>query len=403
VLAPVCAKTPDQQAEFYRRFDAWRTPTATDLRPTGPAEEVVRKSQVWMFTLLATFAMAAVAIAAILIKPPTPVLEPRPSPPPPSTASPEPAPPSSGRIRIREMMIETVHLVERPGYQIVKAGLIALPPAAYSAWLLLRWRRRRLWLERGTAEAQVDPADVHLPRTLQPLFAAREFRGAAQELRRHWPVPTADLDAEQTVRATAEAAGAFTPVWRMRPRSPEYLFLIERESAHDHVVRLLDLALDRLRDEEVTLERFYFQGSPDVVQKEDPMRTSIALAELSDQASGQRLVVLGTADGFFRPLSNRLEPQIKRALAPWDTRYILSTRPLPEWSWRELSLLEGGYSLGTASQNGFAALARHLKVDETEAGQLLEGVLVRVPPRSGLRPPTGKFSPDRQNTSPMPG
>jgi hypothetical protein len=69
MLAPVCAKTPTQQAEFYRQFEAWRasaysfndvddpTPAAAT---SGPAVEVMHKARARAYVTVTALVILAV-------------------------------------------------------------------------------------------------------------------------------------------------------------------------------------------------------------------------------------------------------------------------------------------------------------------------------------------------------
>jgi hypothetical protein len=388
MLAPICAKTPEQQSEFYRRFDAFRHSIGALRRSEEDiAARIVREGRGYPFRLAAVAAVIVIILAAALLNLGFDQVDPNISE---SRQTPSPQVEVSGLssdISISEFLLRAQHFVEGSGYKLSKAALLALPPVVFATWLLLQWWRRRLWLEHGLSTLSSEVGEIRLPRDFQSLFAEPDFHVVARELRRHRSIQTMELDSERTVVATVEMAGLFTPVYRERPRSPEHIFLIEQESTYDHISRLLDHAIERLRFEEVPVEVYYFRGSPEFVQKGNSVRTLVRLSDLSSNTPDHRLIILGSADGLFHPLSNQLNPSVERELARWNERYVLSTRPLQDWSWREFSLLESKYSLGTASPQGFASLARHVAAGPLP-GKLLEGVLRTLPHRPSIRSPT---------------
>jgi hypothetical protein len=162
------------------------------------------------------------------------------------------------------------------------------------------------------------------------LFTGPELRASAHDLRKHRYLPTRKLDAWRTVDATARRTGLFTPVYRERPQLPEYVFLIEQNGTNDHLARLFDLAVDRLRDEHVEIQRFYFHTDPRQVQADDREHSTVPLAELAARTDDHRLFIIATADGFFHPLTGEVESWVQR-LEPWRSRTMLSTRPLEQW------------------------------------------------------------------------
>jgi len=192
-----------------------------------------------------------------------------------------------------------------------------------------------------------------------------------------------------------EAGGSFTPVSQMVPRSPTYLFLIEKESTHDHVAGILDRAVDRLVDEKVAIERYHFRGDPRWLVGGETGRQLEPIADVAARYGDHRLVVLGAGDGMFEPLSDRLDAGVEQALTQWAPRAVLSTKPLETWSWRELSLVDqGGFDLATASHSGLRALAGRAAAESDRPAEMLEGVVVSMParPSLGSREPQGAVS-----------
>jgi NB-ARC domain len=383
MLASVCAKTPDQQAEFLKCFEPLFTPhrrsPGTRRQPIVSIHVQKVRRPFWIVGLLGLVAISLVAMVAswrMFQGEPAQLYPPLPA----GSTVPALGTPGEGTTAISNLNFSYFRVDERPGYQIVRAIILSLPFVAISLWLLSRWRKRQLWIERRNTFERTNLDSIRLSSSVGPSFAGREVHLASQGLRQQRSTNTLEFDPVRTVSATAKAAGLFSPVWRQRLRFPEYVFLIERQSIHDHVARLMDLVVERLRMEGVPAERFYFQDSPNVLLRDDKDYSLLNLTELSAKRHDHPLIVLGSADGFFHPLSDRLSSLITRALAPLQVRYILSTRPLPEWSWRELSLLEAGFSLATA-RTGLQAIASHISSTRVEGGQLLEGILVEVPKR----------------------
>ena len=227
---------------------------------------------------------------------------------------------------------------------------------------------------------------VPLPvRLSEVLFTGPHIRTSATDLRQHHWRPTRQLHLRRTVDATVRRAGLVTPVWRERRQLPEYVFMIEQNGANDHLARLFDLAVERLRDEHVFIQRYYFHTDPRQLQSDDAGRSPVPLAELAARTDDHRLFVIATADGFFHPLTGDVESWVGH-LDPWRSRTLMSTKPLEQWGLAELRLLEEGFSLATAEVTGFAAVGEKVAVGDDKA-ELLEGVVVAPPPRPVRSPP----------------
>ncbi|MBF0334573.1 MAG: hypothetical protein HQL40_13165, partial [Alphaproteobacteria bacterium] len=144
----------------------------------------------------------------------------------------------------------------------------------FLVWAVVRWKRRMLWLARDRDRLGRDPATtVRFPlRVDDVLYGGPMVRESARKLRHHEALPSRRIDAVRTVDATARRAGMITPVFRHTIRVPDYVFLIEQNSGNDHLARLFDVAVDRLRHEHVSIERYYFRGDPRQLQDDGPER-----------------------------------------------------------------------------------------------------------------------------------
>src|SRR5437870_1578195 len=87
MLGTICAKTPEQQAEFYRQFEAWRA-SAYGVRgsehrvrfavPSGPAADATYRGRARALVAITGIAVLGISIAVGLVEwgNPTPVLAP---------------------------------------------------------------------------------------------------------------------------------------------------------------------------------------------------------------------------------------------------------------------------------------------------------------------------------------
>ncbi|MGF1453784.1 MAG: SUMF1/EgtB/PvdO family nonheme iron enzyme [Alphaproteobacteria bacterium] len=294
----------------------------------------------------------------------------------PDTASPsKPRPdsraPVSGSVRV-EMPADPMPLA-------LRIALAAVPIVAFTGYLLWLMARRGRWLASGLGLARRAGPPLRLALDLDAvdaLFPARALRPGSQSLKASLKVEGDRLDIGRTVDATAGAAGFFTPVNALVRVEPEYVFLIERLSPHDHAARLFDLAVERLRGKQhgVIIHRFFFQGDPETVYTDDPgLPPVMDIRRLSERFQRNRVFILGTADGFFHPLDDRPQPGT-RMLLEWQKRAVLHARPVRHWGPTELRLLERGFALATATSQGLQRVAGYARLPERAlARTLLEG------------------------------
>ncbi|SEH06838.1 hypothetical protein [Candidatus Venteria ishoeyi] len=146
------------------------------------------------------------------------------------------------------------------------------------------------------------------------LFHSAALTENAQTLRRHHDVPNRRLDIDVSLRKTIRAGGWFTPVWGQDKHMPEYLVLIDRISFRDHQAHLAESLLHQLRNEEVSIHRYYFDTSPrycypaeeherNTTRQDGALPSQqnrgLPLDELLAHHENHRLLIFSDGDGLF--------------------------------------------------------------------------------------------------------
>jgi formylglycine-generating enzyme required for sulfatase activity len=243
----------------------------------------------------------------------------------------------------------------------------AVPLLLYVLWLLWRWWRRRLILQRLPTSGTPRLQELKLAREGVKLFDAPAFRRAVVELRRHRHVEANDLDVAATVRATIRRGGLLTPSFGRRRTLPDYLLLIDRASLHDEQARVGEALAARLKAGEVGIEWFYFQGDARTCRAEEPFAPTITLSELAARFPEHRLLVFGDGAGFFDSFSGEPHRWLEQ-FAHWSERAVITPAPPDAWGYREETLQEHDFLLLPASADGFDVLAAWLTAGlKTEA------------------------------------
>ena len=367
VLAPILAKSPEQQAEARRRLAAV-IGTAPLLPPVGAETAAVRGSanpptdvggHAWPVVVAAGLLLLAVFLGFYFF----------PAPPPAPVATPTPTATAGPPVT----RTETETVVD-PAYAAAAAVLGLTPVALLAGWWLVQRRRSREGLGRERGEASFDRLDLGARPVGAALFQAPELAPVARQWRRFQRVPTTELDPERTVMATIAAGGLFTPIHATRPTGSHYLLLIEEAGRHDHLARLADNLADRLADEGVAIQRFYHADGLGLLRAPD--RDGGAAARLAELPASPRgaVVLIGSGGALFDRLTATPDPLAFGELARWSRRALLSTRPIAEWGDREDALVRAGYALATATDSGVAALGRHIARGFPQHLGLLEGL-----------------------------
>ncbi len=223
-------------------------------------------------------------------------------------------------------------LVVSPG-QLGLAAALPVLLALYGVWLIRRLRAK-LRRERVLQGAQFSRV-MRRPNRWR-LFASEGLRRALQALRQPRAMGSAELDAEATAKATAEAGGLLRPIWAERKSAPEYLVLIDGASSADHRGRLFASAVDALDAAGLHTTKFWFQQVPDPVWEGNK---SLELDALLAKYPDDRLILCSDGESFFDAVTGEPDPVLD-SLKHWPQRILLTSKAQPTWGPLERQLSE---------------------------------------------------------------
>ncbi len=229
----------------------------------------------------------------------------------------------------------------------------------YALWLLWRWWRWRALLQKLPASGMPQLQDLRVEGTERKLFASSRVRRLLLSLRRPRPMPMRELDVPATVQATIRRGGMFTPAYGARRSSPEYLLLIDRASAHDEQANVADELHQRLAENGVFVEPYYFQGDARSCRRAVKDEAAITLQQLVARHPEHRLLVFGDGAGFFEPFTGRPQRWLEQ-FTPWEQRVLLTPEAPACWGYRERELGQRDFLLLPASAEGIEELGEWL-------------------------------------------
>ena len=360
-LAPVFCTTAREQRDFKAICDTWRGFAAGRQEVGGGQDAPPPQRPPRLGAALA----AATLVAALAIGmwqtvsvPGSPVA-------PPGVST--PAQPSPGITPAAPAVAEAVREVN---WGAVAAA--AMPALLWAAWLRLRAGARPR-LQRGRLRTPPALHSVYLPGGLRSLWPGLPLRRLAQALRSRRSVDSQTLLIEPTIAATLKAGGAFVPVRGARAE-PEYLVLVDRASASDHVALLADELTKELQASDVQLEHFDLdvasgrtrvrlgQALP-LVARTAPVRSAVPAraaaeavpAETRLHAEAQRVLVFSDGEGFFDGYTGEPHAWLLGLLAA-PMLVLVTPVPAQQWGERERALEKLGVMVFELSQAGLAAL-----------------------------------------------
>ncbi|MGA1131139.1 MAG: formylglycine-generating enzyme family protein [Prochlorotrichaceae cyanobacterium] len=381
LLGPIVCSSATEQADFQDRFDRWLTLMPRPRKATEPDAEQQRAKQVqqdlqqinkrsrrlWWgiaVTLLVLFFIGLLFPAPGNLPTEAPDSSPSSSPtiaPSPQDNSPALVAPDPITSPVPVPLPSTDPIAPAPdppeilpSWQVTLGIFSLLSLSTILIWELWWNWQIRLFLQRHATTQQPQLQDVSLPMADHALFPPLAFLHIAQRFRQRVPILSNQLAVAPTIAKTLQKGGWFTPVYRYRQVLPEYLILIDRASYRDHQARWIDEMVDRLAEHDVLVDRFYFDGSPQICFSILPANRPCTLQDLTHDYPDHQLLVFAPAENLFNPMTGELELWVER-LTTWSDRAILTPKPSGQWGYPEIALAEH-FMILPATPAGLVAL-----------------------------------------------
>ncbi|HEX8126193.1 MAG TPA: SH3 domain-containing protein [Allosphingosinicella sp.] len=267
---------------------------------------------------------------------------------------------------------------------------IAVPLQLLAAFAI-GWRilaRRLRPASTGAAAPDTSMAEeAALASALPNFFAGLAFRNGLGALRRHRTVVSGRLHVGRTIRATIRTGGRPVLRFGVRPHTPEYVLLCDRESPQDHLPVIADILARRMAEEKINATHYEFYADPRRLKRisPDPDPSVKLLPDLLPSHPGARLMMLAERGQCF---------DRKGRPASWFEFLTGFDRPVlidpgkaagrPE----RLPLIDEADLLAVpASPAGILAYARSLSGDGDERRSVLDDAFMEDLPRVLARRP----------------
>ncbi len=228
---------------------------------------------------------------------------------------------------LQQQLARYEDLIRLGGYILAYAFLVAL--------LLYRFRRRRS--EQIALDSDKPPYVWHIRiPEVEHLQFGPAFQRLLNRLRQRTRGGAYQLDVPGTIRATIQKAGMADFQYRQQTRPPEYLLLIDQQSARNHRARLFDYIFRTFRANEVLAERFFYDGDPRVCyNKQYP--DGITLTDLQQQFGSARLFIIGQGQSMLNKMTGKLAAWTT-VLEGWKNRALFTPKPYDNWGRKERRL-----------------------------------------------------------------
>lgn len=208
----------------------------------------------------------------------------------------------------------------------------------------IRLKRRREKLLGGgieqNKENRLGPYEIPWPDMNYLLSADQHIYRLSKILRQRRAGERKKLNISSTLKATVRALGMLDLKYSGTSKSSEYLILIEQKHPQSHLTRLFDRFTHLLKDENVELERFYFDSDMRVCWNED-FPKGIPLTRLRQRFPNHRLLLYTDGYHMLDAYEAKLKDWVSDALEIWKKRVmIVSPVPPTDWGYKEKILFE---------------------------------------------------------------
>lgn len=387
LIAPILCHTHKEQQAFSLHFDNWvqsikvseeiRHSEQNAISDTQHPQKV-RSPQKWAIITIITIAILIGSWVVHRFSPEIPftktpdITKPSPSLPEPILPEPilpksETPPPSSEPQASPDLPAETS---ESPEPQTYFWWLLLVLPLIFSI-LVYFWRRylARLYLARKYTSIQPDIQKLPVKTIEKNIFQPFQLSHSAQQLRKHIAVESNQVDVTASVEKTIAAGGWFTPVPGTIKRRPEYLVLIDRLTFKDHQTKLVDTLIQQLLDEEVLMNRYYFDATPRRCYPENQHLAPLTLTELAEHYPTHKLLIFSDGNGFINSITGKIVPWIQQ-LSIWTYRALFTLETPQQWGYREQVLKEeADFLIMPANEAGLKFLVEQINANTQQSYQ----------------------------------
>jgi lipopolysaccharide/colanic/teichoic acid biosynthesis glycosyltransferase len=241
------------------------------------------------------------------------------------------------------------------GASLFPPFLLLLGSISIAVAVLHQVPQAHLFLLRHSSDERRAPTISSIGASARELLPISCLFASVRRLRQRVEVLSRKLDIGQTVEATIHRAGWFTPIYKHMRVPAEYMVLVDRASFRDQQARLVRTMLDRLVENDVFVEIYYFNGDPRICLSDAEGQSARLLRDVAARGPEQRLVIFSDAARFFDPQTGELEPWTA-LFSSWSHRALLMPGMPEHWGYRERELANQ-FTVLPATLDGLSAFA----------------------------------------------
>jgi hypothetical protein len=371
-LVPILATGAEEEAEFAEVIARWQASASTGAgvgwrqqtaqRTSRDAMAVMlradRRSQLWLFMSV----VGALVLLFFWAMGWFPVLSPNLSGP--TALQPEIPPPGDISVDWQSRLQD---LLMRVAFAL---------PVLFFGLLLAGWRCAagdRLVRRAGAAEwSELFTLAAERVRWFVAIDTRRLFEALKQKL----VTITDRIDVPASVEATLRAGMSPMVAYQAADERSNYVVLVDRRGAGDHIELLLQSLVAALAAAKVRFARYEFHGRPAFctpINADPDTAVALPFTVLAKRHAGERLLMITTGEGLFEPpgwraLRNRQRIFVRpgtpvaeiNRVHEFGQLVLLTLKPRPTWGQRERLLRDLGFLVVPANAEGIYQIGQHI-------------------------------------------
>jgi len=214
-------------------------------------------------------------------------------------------------------------------------------------------------INRGSGKKLDPPYEVPFEnRDLQYVVRDREMNLFFRSMRSKTEDDFQALNVPKTIKSVIQSGGVPSLVFTNKLKYQEYLLLIDQSNIKSQQLKLFEYLCNVLADENVTVEKFYYNNFD--VFKNQQYPNGISLQRLCELYKTHTLVIFGNAWQLIYPAYPVLDKEIVTVLQEWEYKAILTPIAYKDWGLKE-TLLKKSFVLLPADPEGQVRLMQAIK------------------------------------------
>ncbi|MFK7947181.1 MAG: SUMF1/EgtB/PvdO family nonheme iron enzyme [Saprospiraceae bacterium] len=204
-------------------------------------------------------------------------------------------------------------------------------------WIIIKYtdNNRKIVAELDNAKKPPFVWNIQVPDDHKIIYN-EQFYSALNQMRQRTEDQFYRLNITETVKATIKSGGQINFQYTQQTRPPEYLMLIDRRSAANHRAAMFNMLFDAFRNNDVLVERFYFDSDIRLVFNE-VTPNGIKLKDLKYRFQNARLLILSNGYNLLNARNGKLAKWTS-ILSAWKDKAIMTPNVPSNWGRKERQL-----------------------------------------------------------------